>query len=222
MPHSTTSRATRAIASRAAALLRVRRFVRAPIWLYRARLGFLFGSRLLMLEHIGRTSGVRRYVLLEVIARPAPGSYIAATGFGARAQWFRNVQANPQVRVYLGSRRPAPATARALTGEQSASALAAYTNAHPRAWRTLKPVFETTLGAQIGEQKTSLPLVAFDLDHQRGQSQVVSGDPETTSCGDGRGQHGHWPETTTVPRSGLAAGPDVPSATGAGGLPPHV
>lgn len=166
MPYTTTSRASQTVASRAAALLRVRWFVRAPIWLYRARLGFLFGSRLLMLEDIGRTSGQRRYVVLEVTARPSPDSYIVASGFGARAQWFRNVRANPQVRVYLGSRRPVPAIARALTGEQSASALTSYANAHPRAWRTLKPVFEATLGAQIGEQTTTLPLVAFDLDHQ--------------------------------------------------------
>lgn len=41
----------------AAALLRVRWFVRAPIWLFRARLGGLFGSRLLMLEHVGRSPG---------------------------------------------------------------------------------------------------------------------------------------------------------------------
>ncbi|HTM84573.1 MAG TPA: nitroreductase family deazaflavin-dependent oxidoreductase, partial [Mycobacterium sp.] len=39
--------------------------MRAPIWLYRARLGALLGSRLLMLEHRGRTSGARRYVVLE-------------------------------------------------------------------------------------------------------------------------------------------------------------
>ncbi len=165
MPRRSTSRAARTIAVRAAGLLRVRWFVRAPIWPYRARLGFLFGSRLLMLEHTGRRSGARRYVVLEVIARPAPGRYIVASGFGARAQWFQNVQANPHVQVYLGGHPPAPATAYPLTGEQSASALAAYANAHPRAWRTLKLVLETTLGAKIGAQETTLPLVAFDLDH---------------------------------------------------------
>jgi deazaflavin-dependent oxidoreductase (nitroreductase family) len=164
MPHSSTARVARTIAVRAAALLRIRWFVRAPIRLYRARLGFLFGSRLLMLEHTGRTSGMRRYVVLEVIARPAPGRYVVASGFGARAQWFRNVRADPHVRVYLGGRPPVPAAAHTLTGEQSASALAAYADAHPRAWRTLKPVFEATLGATIGEQETTLPLVAFDLD----------------------------------------------------------
>lgn len=168
MPHRSTSRiahtVARTVASRAAGLLRVRRLVRAPIWLYRARLGFLFGARLLMLEHTGRSSGVRRYVVLEVIARPAPGRYIVVSGFGGRAQWFRNVRANPHVRVYLGGHPPVPATAHMLTREQSAAALAAYADAHPRAWRALKPVFETTLGAAIGEQETTLPLVAFDLD----------------------------------------------------------
>ncbi len=164
MPHSTTSRVMSTIAVRAAALLRVRWFVRAPIWLYRARLGAIFGSRLLMLEHIGRTSGARRYVVLEIIARPAPHRYIVASGFGARAQWFRNVRANPQVRVYLGGHPPVTATAHTLTSEQNASALATYASAHPRAWRTLKPVLETTLGARIVEQAATLPLVALDLD----------------------------------------------------------
>lgn len=158
------SNVTRIVAARGAALLRVRWFVRAPIWLYRARLGFLFGSRLLMLEHVGRTSGQRRHVVLEVIARPKASRYVVASGFGTRAQWYRNVSANPRVRIYLGGRRPALATATVLTDEQGAGALAAYAGTQPRAWRTLKPVFETTLGAEISEQATTLPLVALDRD----------------------------------------------------------
>jgi deazaflavin-dependent oxidoreductase (nitroreductase family) len=153
-----------AVAARGAALLRVRWFVRAPIWLYRARLGFVFGSRLLMLEHIGRLSGARRYVVLEIVARPAPGCYVVASGFGTSAQWYRNVRANPHVRIYVHSRRPAAATASVLTAEQGADALGAYAFAHPHAWRTVKPVFEATLGAEIGERATTLPLVALDRD----------------------------------------------------------
>ena len=106
MPSATSSPATGAMAAWAAGLLRVRWLVRAPIWLYRARLGFLLGSRLLMLEHLGRKSGTRRYVVLEVVARPRPGTYVVASGFGTRAQWFRNVRANPHVRVYAGGHRP--------------------------------------------------------------------------------------------------------------------
>jgi deazaflavin-dependent oxidoreductase (nitroreductase family) len=143
--------------------LRTRWIVRAPIWLYRARLGFLFGSRLLMLEHTGRKTGIRRYVVLEAVDHPDPHSYIVAAGFGDRAQWLRNVRASPRVRVYTGYRRPVPALARPLTSEETAAALTAYACRHPRAWATLKPVFETTLGARIDGDGASLPMIALDL-----------------------------------------------------------
>lgn len=63
---------SRAIAGGGARLLRSRTLMRAPIWTYRAGLGFVFGSRLLMLEHIGRKSSLPRQVVLEVVGRPAP------------------------------------------------------------------------------------------------------------------------------------------------------
>jgi deazaflavin-dependent oxidoreductase (nitroreductase family) len=147
----------------AARLLRTRWIVRAPVWLYRARLGFMFGSRLLMLEHTGRKTGIRRYVVLEAVDHPDPHTYIVAAGFGDRAQWLRNVRASPRVRVYVGYHRPVPAIARPLTGEETAAALTAYARRHPRAWAALKPVFEATLGARIDSDGTSLPMMALDL-----------------------------------------------------------
>jgi deazaflavin-dependent oxidoreductase (nitroreductase family) len=159
---STQNRGT-ATAAWAVRLLRNRRIVRAPVWLYRARLGFVFGSRLLMLEHTGRMTGARRFAVLEVVARPGPTTFVIASGFGARAQWFRNVRANPNVRVYLGVRGPAAATARLLTSEEASAALTAYASSHPREWATLKPVFEATLGARIDNRGTSLPMLALDL-----------------------------------------------------------
>ena len=148
-----------AAAAGAARLLRVRWLVRAPIWAYRARLGAVFGSRLVMLEHTGRTSGRRRFVVLEVVGRPAPGTFLVVSGFGRRAQWFGNIQASPQVRLYVGSRRPARAKARVLTRDQARTALAAYAAARPRTWATLKPALEHTLGAAVED----LPMVALDL-----------------------------------------------------------
>ena len=159
MPAPTSSPA----ATVAARLLRTRWIVRAPVWLYRARLGFMFGSRLLMLEHTGRKSGVRRYVVLEAVDHPGPHTYIVAAGFGDRAQWLRNVRASPRVRVYTGYHRPVPAIARPLTSEETAAALTAYARRHPRAWAALKPVFEATLGARIDSDGTSLPMIALDL-----------------------------------------------------------
>ncbi len=166
------SRLTENVAAAGAAMLRVRWLVRAPIWLYRTRLGFLFGTRLLMLEHTGRKTGARRYVVLEIVARPAPGTFVVASGFGAKAQWFRNIVANPHVTVYLGSHRPRPAEARILNPGPSSAVLADHAAAHPCAWRTLRPVFETTLGAQIDDHATLLPLVALDLDDPGNDIQV--------------------------------------------------
>ena len=151
------------IARALARLLRVRWLVRAPIWLYRARLGVLLGDRLLMLEHIGRRSGQRRYVVLEVVDHPTAPRWIVVSGCGDRAQWFRNLQANPQVRVYVRSRKPRPATASPLGRTAAEATLRRYAAAHPRAWRTLRPVLERTLGAPISEAATPLPLIAVDL-----------------------------------------------------------
>jgi len=151
------------IASWAAGLLRVRWLMRAPIGVYRARLGGLFGRRLLMVEHTGRTSGRARFVVLEVVARPARGSYVVASGFGTRSHWFRNVQANPHVRLFITSRRPAAATARVLAPFEARAAMTAYRTAHPKAWSALKPVLDESLGTPV-DDGDDLPLVRFDLD----------------------------------------------------------
>lgn len=130
--------------------------------LYRMRLGWVFGSRLLMLEHRGRASGLRRYVILEVVDRPAPDSWVVVAGFGDRAQWLLNVRADPRVSVSVGSRLSTPARARELTARERASTLRAYAAHHPRTWRRLRPVLEETLGAPIDADGTHLPMVALE------------------------------------------------------------
>ena len=148
----------------ASGLLRNRRLVRAPILIYRARLGFMFGSRVLMLQHRGRNTGRHRYVVLEVIDNPAPNEYVVASGFGRRAQWYRNIRHDPHVRVTIGSRRPVPAIARPLDAERTRRALQRYATRHPRAWKQLKPVFEDVLGTPITADGAELPLVLLIVD----------------------------------------------------------
>lgn len=152
-----------ALAHAGASLLRVRWFVRAPIWLYRAGFGFVFGTRLLLLEHTGRTSGLRRYVVLEIVDHPAPDRYVVVSSFGDGAQWFRNVEVNPQVHVRRGGRKPAPALAHRLGAEDSAAALGRYAREHPRSWAKLRPVLEQTLGTSIDARGSDLPMIAIDL-----------------------------------------------------------
>lgn len=139
--------------------LRVRAVVRFPIAVYRAHLGYLFGSRLLLLEHRGRRSGFRRYVVLEVVDHPTADRYVVASGLGETSQWLRNVVVDPRVRVSVGRRRLVPASATRLSPSDSATALASYARRHRFAWAMLKPVFEEALAAPVSE----LPLVALDL-----------------------------------------------------------
>lgn len=154
-----------AIARHGSRILRTRWLMRAPIHLYRARLGFLFGSRTLMLEHTGRKTGARRHVVLEVIDHPAPDVYVVTSGFGDRAQWFRNIRADPRVRVAVGRHGPAAATARLLPQDEADEALAHYVSRHPRAWQRFKSILETTLGAPVTERNTPLPMVGLHLEH---------------------------------------------------------
>jgi len=151
------------LAAIGARILRSRLLMRAPIWIFRIRAGAMLGSRLLMLEHVGRTSGVRRYVVLEVVDHPTPDSYVVASGFGEKAQWFRNIKANPRVRIYTGSRAPLAATARIMAQQEADRALGAYASRHPRAWERFKPVLEHTLGSPITETETPLPIVELRL-----------------------------------------------------------
>jgi deazaflavin-dependent oxidoreductase (nitroreductase family) len=89
---------------------------------------------------------------------------VVASGFGRKAQWFRNIEANPRVRIYAGSRAPRSATARVMTPPEADTTLAAYRSRHPKAWERMRPVLEQTLGVPITDTDTPLPLVELRLD----------------------------------------------------------
>ncbi|MFE1955316.1 nitroreductase family deazaflavin-dependent oxidoreductase [Streptomyces sp. NPDC059524] len=114
-----------------------RRLARLPVGLFRVGLGPLFGGRLLLLHHKGRVSGLDRTVALEVVAYdPARRSWILASGFGPRADWYRNLRAEPRTVVQVGNRRYA-VTARFLTEREGAEIMAEYAPRHPRTARRL-------------------------------------------------------------------------------------
>ncbi|MCA9848813.1 MAG: nitroreductase family deazaflavin-dependent oxidoreductase, partial [Dehalococcoidia bacterium] len=61
-------------------------FFRAPIWLYRLHLGWLLGGRFLLMEHVGRRSGLVRRVVVEVVHHDRDAdTYTVASGFGPRS-----------------------------------------------------------------------------------------------------------------------------------------
>jgi deazaflavin-dependent oxidoreductase (nitroreductase family) len=142
-----------------ARLLQNRALVRAPIWLYRARLGFVMGHRMLLLEHIGRKTGARRYAVLEVVERPAPDQYVIVSGFGERSQWYRNVLAEPHVRVSVGRRRDIPGVATLMSRDAAEAALARYAEHYPKTWARLEP----TLEAALKTPELDLPMLTIAL-----------------------------------------------------------
>lgn len=147
------------VAKPAAWSLRRRGLARAQIPLFEVGLGFMFGSRLLMVEHTGRHSGLARRVILEVIGHPAPDVYMVSSGFGRTSQWFRNIQANPGIRIWVGRRRALQATASILAPDDSQRAIGLYAEQHALAWAVLRPTLETTLGGPIDQ----MPVVAVTV-----------------------------------------------------------
>src|SRR5436305_2049633 len=79
-----------------------------------------------LLEHIGSKSCERRYAVLEVVDHPAADEYVIVSGFGEKSQWYRNVMANPRVRVSVGLRRDVPATATPMTREAAEETIDRY------------------------------------------------------------------------------------------------
>jgi deazaflavin-dependent oxidoreductase (nitroreductase family) len=115
------------------------RLLRAPVWLYRARLGRLLGSRFLMVTHTGRVSGRTRRTVLEVVDHdPASGEWFVMAGWGPRSDWLRNLRADPVCRVDVAGHGFA-ARAREVGRAEREQLLTAYRRRHPRAWRALGP-----------------------------------------------------------------------------------
>ncbi|MBR8743996.1 nitroreductase family deazaflavin-dependent oxidoreductase [Nocardiopsis sp. MG754419] len=101
-----------------------RALLRAPVWLFRLGLGDLFVGRFVLLTHRGRHSGEPRQAVLEVLeTNDVTGAVLVASGFGDRAQWYRNIRHEPRVLFQVGRRRRR-GTATPLPPEESGRVLA--------------------------------------------------------------------------------------------------
>jgi deazaflavin-dependent oxidoreductase (nitroreductase family) len=139
---------------------------RLPIWLYTARLGWFLGNRALMLTHIGRVSGKKRQVVLEVVRHDgARDAYIVASGWGEKADWYQNLEKNPEAAIQVG-RQDYVVIAERLPPEQAALEMSTYGRRHPGALRVLARV----MGYQLEETAADyaafgrlIPMIALRL-----------------------------------------------------------
>ncbi|WP_068182120.1 nitroreductase family deazaflavin-dependent oxidoreductase [Mycobacterium sp. UM_CSW] len=110
---------------------------RVPIHLYRLGLGWVFGSRLLLLNHTGRVSGKPRQTVLEVAERDGD-TYVVASGWGPGAAWYRNILRHPDVSIQVGT-RTIPVTATPLDKDEGAQVFLRYASRHRAAAKFMLP-----------------------------------------------------------------------------------
>ena len=146
----------------------LRRLLRAPVYLYRWRCGWLLGHRFLLLISIGRRTGRRRHTVLEVVDyRVAGPEAVVISAFGRSADWLRNIEARPGAEVVIGSQH-FPAAHRFLDEGEAVTVISGYER---RNW-LIAPIIRAGFSGFLGWRYQSsnddrrrlagqLPLVAF-------------------------------------------------------------
>jgi deazaflavin-dependent oxidoreductase (nitroreductase family) len=141
---------------------------RLPIYLYRFNLGWILGHRALLPVHQGRRSGLLRETVLEVVLYdPATRESMVLSGWGQKADWYRNIEATPALEVRTGGQRYLPEQ-RFLAPEENHAVIAEYGRRHPLAFRIFARAFGYPLDgteAMRREFASFLHLVAFRPRH---------------------------------------------------------
>jgi deazaflavin-dependent oxidoreductase (nitroreductase family) len=70
---------------------------KAPLVLWRLGLGFLIGRYIMVITTTGRKSGLPRHTMAEW--HPLKGGKFVPVNYGERAQWYRNIEADPHVTI---------------------------------------------------------------------------------------------------------------------------
>jgi len=140
-------------------------FMKSPSYLYRTHLGFVFGARFLMIEHLGRTSGTLYRTPLEVAGRyPERNEWIVTAGSGPTSDWYRNLRANGAEAVWIGStRRPCPEV-RFLDSTEAADVMKVYESRYPRTAARLRTAMGVSFdGSDEGriEMMDEIPMVSL-------------------------------------------------------------
>ncbi|MDI6768173.1 MAG: nitroreductase family deazaflavin-dependent oxidoreductase [Anaerolineales bacterium] len=114
----------------------LRLFFKAPLILH--RLGLVWwiekfsGAQWMLITTIGRKSGKPRQVMVDVVDYDKEAdTFFVVSAYGQRADWVRNIQANPDFRAQVG-RRKFPASAEFLPPEIAEEKLIAQMRRAPR------------------------------------------------------------------------------------------
>jgi len=142
-------------------------FFRAPVYLYRWRLGVLLGHRVMMLTHIGRRSGLRRQTVLEVVEYRRQGPEVVVVSGFRDSDWVRNIEARGGEEVTVGGQHFL-ASHRVLDEEEAMQVMRDYEHRN----RFITPIVRRGLSWLLGWQYQGtetdrrrlvqqLPMIAF-------------------------------------------------------------
>jgi deazaflavin-dependent oxidoreductase (nitroreductase family) len=148
---------TTVIATPPGGLLRI--LLRLPIWLYRLHLGWLLGTRFLLLDHTGRNSGQAYQTVIEVVKHDqASNSFFVVSGWGNKSDWYLNIHKNPDVIIY-SRRQRLPVHAQDIPLAEAVEILDEYTRRYPTAFKELTALF-------LGERMQPGPEASLRLAEQ--------------------------------------------------------
>jgi deazaflavin-dependent oxidoreductase (nitroreductase family) len=139
-----------------------------PSSVFKWRLGWALGKRVLAVTHTGRKSGKTYTTILEVaLFDEETKESVVASAYGTEADWYRNIRATPASRVQTGRLDYVPEQ-RFLNDAEAREAAVRFCREHP--WEAkLVPRVLPSIGAAIPtdaqatpeELLGSLPMVAF-------------------------------------------------------------
>ncbi|HET8930374.1 MAG TPA: nitroreductase family deazaflavin-dependent oxidoreductase [Acidimicrobiales bacterium] len=138
--------------------------LRIPVYVFRWRLGFVLGERIVLISHTGRRSGRSYQSPVEVVEHDrTTHEYIVCSGTGPDADWYRNLKADPATLIQVGNRRWTP-TQRFLDPDEAAQRFRHYEAEHPGASRQLLDMMGNSYdGTDEGRRSMMdrMPMIAF-------------------------------------------------------------
>lgn len=79
---------------------------RLPVYFYRIGLGWMLGKRFVLINHLGRKTGLPRKAVVEVVEREDASDVITVVaGYGEKAQWYQNLRVHPKTIIQVGNRK---------------------------------------------------------------------------------------------------------------------
>ena len=99
---------------------------RLPVYFYRFGLGWMLGKRFVLINHVGRKTGLPRQAVVEVVEREkGSGTITVVAGYGEKAQWYQNLRIRPEIIIQVGNRK-IPVIARFVPPEKGEEIMLRY------------------------------------------------------------------------------------------------